>query len=230
VSRRQRDALHIAGYAALYAPPRPPAVIARRAARLAYEAEQALASGARDAEQESRRAIEELVDAFLFDRRGNASAFTRAHRLGRDVERRFGCPMEADESGTRWASRCGIHALHSRLGMSPGGPTVGHCSICEAPDLGCDHVPGETYDGARCIRVITEWRMTEVSVVPFPNDPRTYRVLTYTPLTELERRAGRRLRAGERPVCTHCSSCYGLNGPTEEDVDQSLWPTPSVGT
>lgn len=110
MSRGERDAIHVAGYAALYAPPRPPAVIARSAARLAYEAERALAGGALDAEQQSRRAIEELVDAFLFDRRGNAGAFTRAHRLGRDVERRFGCPMEADESGTRWASRCGIRA------------------------------------------------------------------------------------------------------------------------
>jgi hypothetical protein len=227
---RDADGVHIAGYAALYEPPPPPTVIARSAARLAYEAERALEANTADAEELTRRAIEKLVDAFLLDRRGNASAFARAHRLGREAERRFGCPMEADASGSRWASRCGIHALHSRLGMSPGGPTVGHCSICEAPDFGCEHVPGEVYNGVRCVRIVTEWSMTEVSVVQFPNDPRTYRMLTYTPLRQLERLAGRRLRPGERPVCTHCTDCYGLNGPAVEDLDQSLWPAPASTT
>lgn len=223
-ARGNTDEVHIAGYAAYYEARPSPSILARSAARLAYEAEHALAANSVDAEQLVRRAIEELVDAFLLDRRRNASAFARAHRLGRQAEHRFGCPMEVDASGARWASRCGIHALHSRLGMSPGGPTVGHCSICGAPDFGCEHVPGEAYDGESCIRVVTEWRMTEVSIVPFPNDPRTYRMLTYTPLGELERLAGRRLQAGEQPVCTHCSDCYGSDGPKAEDLDQSLWP------
>ncbi len=227
---RDDDGVHIAGYAVLYEPPPHPTVIARSAARLAYEAERALAADTAGAEQAARRAIEELVDAFLLDRRANAGAFSRAHRLGRELERRFGCPLEADTAGSRWTSRCGIHALLSRLGMSPGGPTVGHCSICESPDFGCEHVPGEVYSGARCIRIVTEWRMAEVSVVQFPNDPRTYRILTYTPLGEFERRAGRPLRTGERPVCTHCTNCYGLSGPSAEDLDQALWPAPKSGT
>jgi hypothetical protein len=162
----------ISGYAAYFEPLRPPDELTAEADELI---EKAAAAEPRLAESLQRSALERLVDAFLVDRRGHAESFSAAHLLGREILQRFGCPFTFDAEREVWILRCGVLALHSRLATSPGGSTIGECSICGAADFECDHVNGEVYDGKRCHRIITRFDLREISVTPRPHDPRCYR-------------------------------------------------------
>jgi hypothetical protein len=222
------DEVRISGYAVYYEPLQPPAVLARRARRLRYEAGMAERTDDGRAEQLYREAIERFVDAFLVDRVGHAPCFTDAHAVGRHVAERYGCPMK-DVGDGYWTTGCGVLALHRRLGASWAGPAVSDCSICGASDLECDHVPGRWYDGVHCHRIVHQAELRDISVVPFPDDPRTYRIEIARTPREMRAARGRPLHRGEVPLCRHCiKDCDGaVRGPREEDVDQSLWPTPS---
>jgi hypothetical protein len=212
------------GRAANYDPPPPPKDLQKETERLLSEAAKALEDGNdREAEPAFREAIECLVDAFLLNRRGNAGAFTAAHQLGAFVSERFGCPMQSSD-GEWWHTDCGISALHSRLGNSIAGTSRGRCSICSAEDFGCEHVPGHVYDGESCIRIVYEMSIDEVSLVPFPADPRCYRVHVLRSLSEIEASVGEPLPAGATPTCVHCQQCPGTSsGPNADDIDQALW-------
>ena len=222
--------VRLSGYAAYYEPLRAAPVLDRQARRLRYEAGMAERVGDPCAEQLYREAMERFVDAFLVDRAGHASCFTEAHRIGRHVAGRYGCPMK-DVGDGYWTTGCGVLALHRRLGASWAGPTVGHCSICGAGDLECDHVPGHWYDGVHCHRIVYKADLLDISLVPFPDDPRTYRMEIARTPREIRAARERPLRRGEIPLCTHCTQgCDGANrGPSEEDVNQSLWPTLGEG-
>jgi hypothetical protein len=225
------DAMRLSGYAVYYEPLRPASVLARQARRLRYEAGMAERAGDGRAEQLHREAIERLVDAFLVDRAGHAACFTEAHVLGRHLAERYGCPM-TDAGDGYWTTGCGVLALHRRLGASWVGPTIGRCSVCGAGDLECDHVPGRWYDEVHCHRIVRAADLRDISLVPFPDDPRTYRMEVARTPREIRAARGRRLHRGEVPLCTHCTQgCDGADrGPLEEDIDQSLWPAPTPGT
>jgi hypothetical protein len=218
------DELRISGYAVYFEPLRPAPVLARRARRLRYEAGMAERAGDDRAERLYRDAIERFVDAFLVDRAGHAACFIDAHAMGRHVAERYGCPMK-DAGDRYWTTGCGVLALHRRVGASWSGPTVSRCSVCSAGDLECDHVPGEWYDGVHCHRIVHQADLREISLVPFPDDPRTYRAEIAATPRAIRAARGRSLRPGEVPLCTHCTEgCDGAHrGPSEEDVDQSLW-------
>jgi hypothetical protein len=220
------DEVRLSGYAVYYEPLRPATVLDQQARRLRYEAVLAERSGDPRAEQFYRQAVERFVDAFLVDRAGHASCFTEAHKLGRHIAMRYGCPMK-DANDGYWTTGCGVLALHRRVGASWAGPTFGHCSVCGAGDLQCDHVPGRWHDGVHCHRIVHQVDLREISLVPFPDDPRTYRMEVARTPREVRAARGRPLRRGEIPLCTHCTqACDGADrGPHEEDVDQSLWPT-----
>src|SRR4051794_12935181 len=111
----------VSGYAAYWQEMPPPDVLARAAARASYEADLAFSTRDRAAEPKLRAAIEVNVDAFLADRRANELCFSRAHWIGALVERSFGCAWRPTEDGAAFVNDCGILALHSRLGASPGG-------------------------------------------------------------------------------------------------------------
>ena len=215
--------LLIGGYAA-YTSPIPDALPARLAAVATAEAAAvAIGKGETGAEEQGRQALELLVEAFLLDRGANRDCFTLAHRLGGEIERRFGCPWTFDPGRDAYENACGVLALHNRFGLSPGGPTVGECSICGAGDFECDHVPGRRYGGERAHRVITEFDMREISLVSVPRDPRCYRVHFPKSRQEVEHRHGGPLRPGEKPICTHCRECTGSEGPGADDLDPSRW-------
>jgi hypothetical protein len=218
-----RDGYVISAYVAYFEPLRPPDELRAEAEELI---EQAAAAAPRLAESLQRSALERLVDAFLIDRRGHAECFSAAHLLGREILQRFGCPFTFDAEEQAWNLRCGVLALHSRLGVSPGGPTVGECSICGAADFECDHVNGELYDGERCYRLITRFDLKEISLTPRPHDPRCYRLDTVISAREVERRHGGPLARGESPVCEHCATCTGAHGPTDEDLNPEAWAWP----
>ncbi len=212
--------LRIAGYAAYFEPLQPPAVLKADAESLIARARSVPPT---EAEPPLRAAIERLVDAFLVDRRGHADCFAAAHTLGREVLERFGCHFMLDPKGESWSMQCGVLALHSRIGLSPGGSTLGRCSVCGASDFECDHVPGEIYAGEPCHRVIVRFDVNEISLVQKPYDPRCYRVYSPIPVPEMERIQGRPLAQGEVPLCEHCGACPGAQGPTEEDLNPDSW-------
>jgi hypothetical protein len=220
------DETRVSGIAVYFEPLRPAPILARQARRLRYEATMAEQAADSRAEQLYREAIERFVDAFLVDRAGHAASFTDAHAIGRHVAARYGCPMK-DAGDGYWTTGCGVLALHRRVGASWGGPTVGRCSVCGAGDLECDHVPGRWYEGVHCHRIVYQADLREISLVPFPEDPRTYRMEIARTPREIQAARGRRLQRGEVPLCTHCSEgCDGADrGPQKEDVDQSLWVT-----
>ena len=211
----------ISGYAAYWKEMPPADVLARAAARASYEADMAFSTGDKAGEPKLRAAIELNVDAFLADRQGNARCFARAHRIGRLVEQTFGCAWRLTDDGSAFVNNCGVLALHSRLGTSPGGIAHTACSICGAAAFECDHVEGEVYDGERCIHVITDWPIEEISLTPHPRDPRTYRISTPVTLAEAAARKGGPLDPGERPACMHCRECVGF--PNADDLNTSLW-------
>jgi hypothetical protein len=214
--------LRFKGYAAYRHAPPPPEVQRRRAVGAADQADALLVSGGADSEKAARRAIELLVDAFLLDRVGNADSFARAHQLGAEVERRFGCRYSHEADG--WVNECGVLALHSRWGQSVGGVIHTACSICGAAQFGCLHVEGETFQGQRCRHVVQRWDVEEVSLTPRPHDPRCYRQAYVFTDDDVEEQLGHRLRSGEVPTCEHCRSCYGRNGPTTDDLDPASFP------
>jgi hypothetical protein len=208
----------ISGYVAYYEPLRPAADYMRDAET--HESSAAIASG-REKERLLRAAAEHYVNAFLVDRVGHRAAFGKAHRLGRQILREFGCPYTLREDGQAWVLKCGVRALHSRLGLSPGGPTLGQCSICGAADFGCDHLNGEVYNGQRCFRLITRWDVREVSLVTKPYDPRCYRLDDVVSVRAAERARGRPLLPNEAPACEHCATCRGI--PSNDDLSPEEW-------
>jgi hypothetical protein len=219
------EGLLVSGYAAYFEAPPNPVALAARALAAATRAERAMAASEPDGERLGRTAIELLVDAFLLARRENRACFTLAHRLGRNLSQRYGCRWSYDGEKRVFKNECGIlTALHSRVGLSPGGVAFSVCSICGAGDFECDHVPGRDYEGERCMRTITDWRLDEISLVRIPRDPRCYRIGHPVSLADAERRHGGPLGPGERPVCEHCRECYGIEGPSEADLDPTSWP------
>ena len=180
----------------------------RRAARLSYEA---VFADQQASEAALRRAIELLVDAFLLDRRANSDAFREAHRLGALVEREFGCSWVHDRANGTSHNPCGVLALHSRIGFSPGMRTWTECIACGAADFQCDHLGP---------RKITKFVAGEVSFTPRPKDPRCFRTWIHLRAPDVTTRPP----YGETTVdCTHCAGCYGRGGATDDDLDPASW-------
>lgn len=92
-------------------------------------------------------------------------------------------------------------------------------------------MPGRWYDGVHCHRVVDEVDLHHISLVPSPDDPRTYRMEVARTPREIRAARGRSLRRGEVPFRTHCTEgCDGADrGPRDEDIDQSLSPAPALG-
>jgi hypothetical protein len=214
LTARLNDGTLIAGRAAFFEPPPPLPLLRRLAARQAYAGQLSLTQGLEQAEQQLREAIELMVDAFLLDRRRNVDLYSRAHNLGALLAERIGCSWQVNDDLAAFENTCGILALHSRIGLSPGGRTWGRCSICAAKDFECDHVPGETYEGRACFRTIYEWDAEEMSLTTRPRDPRCFRTWSPIPRSHV-------------PVvalsCNHCTACAGRAGPSDDDLEPGSW-------
>jgi hypothetical protein len=205
----------LAGWAAIYDAPVSPPVARREVSRLAYEAQISIDHEPRRAERLLREAIEIAVDGFLLDRIDGIDLYVKAHQLGAFVEERFTCRFRPTDDGMRLENPCGVLALHSRIGLSPGGKTWGRCSICGAGDFECDHVPGHVYGGQRCGRIIYRWDGDEISATARPRDPRCFRTWSQLPL---------RTKPGTvRARCQHCLTCLGRAAVARDDVDLSSW-------
>jgi hypothetical protein len=212
--------VYISGVALYEGEPRPDsAALRRRGQRRAVHGLVLLECAPRRAEAILRDAIEDLVDAFLLDRSRNADLFARAHQLGALVEQTFSCAWATDRDRDTLVNDCGILALHSRLGLSPGGTTWGRCSLCGAKDFMCDHIPGAVYAGEQCIRNVERWDPEEVSMTQTPREPRCFRTLAH-----VKKSYARRVGGSSPGRCWHCRTCTGRAAPSPEDLDPSQWP------
>jgi hypothetical protein len=214
ITSRLNEGIVLSGRAAYYGGVPDPRGLAREARRRAYEGRFRLETAPRDAEPVLRVALELMVDAFLLDRRGNAKLFVEAHRMGAMLQERFSCRWTPTQNGEHFENPCGVLALHSRIGLSPGGRTWGRCSICGAGDFQCDHVVGQIYDGVRCYREIYRWDGEEMSFTPRPRDPRCFRVWALIPKSEV---------GTQKPNCVHCRHCIGNAEPAPDDLDPTTW-------
>lgn len=93
-----------------------PAFLRRRGLRTAVDAKIGLRKGDDRAAELARRAIADLVEAFLHDRTGNADLCARAHRVGALLSATARCFWTP---GTEtYTLRCPIHALHQHWATS----------------------------------------------------------------------------------------------------------------
>lgn len=169
----------------------------------------------RAADRQARIALQTLVDAFLGDRRRNADLFTRAIRLGRMLSETAGCKWTCE--GERYTLMCPIFALRRGCAHSIAMTTTEECSICGAETFGCEHVPGETYDGETCHSRVT--RISEVGHIAFTANPDfvyTWHQPRYEDTRDLIRR-GVIESAGDDLYCRYCESCPEY--PSPEDLD-----------
>lgn len=194
-----------------------PAFLRRHGLRTAVAAEIGLRQGDERAAELARRAIGDLVEAFLHDRTGNADLFSRAHRVGAllsAIARCFWTP------GTEtYTLRCPIHALHQRWATSVAMTVTTRCSICGAGDLECDHLPGELYDGEECQSVVESiGPLGHVALTANPDF--TYTWYRDQQVATAEIVADGTIGApGDPATCSHCQECPGLNWPTAGDLD-----------
>ncbi len=196
----------------------------RRGLRLAFDAQMDRATGAPDAETTDRIALSQLVDAFLLDRVGNQDLFAVAHRIGRDLMREHGCPYTYVADEREYRQDCPIFKLHATVGLSIAWHFACECSICGADAFTCDHAPGEEYEGKTCS--YGAGRTLGIDHVALTANPD----FIYTWITNTTEKAGDLIhegviaKAGDTIRCTHCANCYGLAGPTADDLDPvSRW-------
>jgi hypothetical protein len=194
-----------------------PALLRRRGLRTALAAEIALRNYDERGAGLAREAIADLVEAFLHDRTANADLFRRAHRVGALLSSTAECFWKPGRE--TYTLRCPIYALHQTWATSLAMTVTTRCSICGAGELGCDHLPGETYNGDEC-RSIAEsiGPLGHVALTANPD-------FTYTWYRDQEVSTAKIVAngtigvAGDPATCSHCQECPGLNGPSAGDLD-----------
>lgn len=195
-----------------------PPFLRRRGLRTALAAEIALRNGDERGAELARRAIADLVEGFLHERTPNADLFRRAHGVGALLSATAGCFWKPGLE--TYTLRCPIYALHQTWATSVAMTVTTRCSICGAGELGCDHLPGETYDGEECRSVVE-------SIGPFghvaftANPDFTYTWYRDQEVSTLDVVADGTIRtAGDPATCSHCQECPGrLSGPSAGDLD-----------
>lgn len=191
----------------------------KRGMRKVLDMQMALGRDPSAAEASGRSALHDIVDAFLIDRSGQADLFAFAHRLGRELLRQFGCAARYDEEEHVYTYECPVFTIHSQVASSIGWSWEVTCSICDAELFGCDHIPGDIYDGETChYRPTSTPHIDHVALTARPDFPYTWLVDNRRSAQQLIR--DRMIaRQGDVARCWHCEHCYGLVGPTADDVD-----------
>jgi hypothetical protein len=194
-----------------------PAFLRRRGLRAAVAAEIGLRKGDDQAPDLARRAIADLVEAFLHDRTGNADLFARAHVVGALLSTTARCFWTPGPE--TYTLRCPIYALHETWATSIAMTITTRCSICGAGELGCDHLPGEIYNGEECWSVAESiGPLGHVALTANPDFMYTWyrdqQVSTAEIIAD-----GTITAAGDPATCSHCQACPGLNGPSAGDLD-----------
>jgi hypothetical protein len=172
-----------------------------------------------EAERQLRAAMSVLRSAmnWLEDTEHFELAHQRLDASGRLSRERFpdGCAFAFRDG--QYFQECPAALAHNRVGMSPGYVIrAAECSICHRDPDECDHVKGRLYDGERCVRILTELDLLEVSVVgrPAPPDARFHSISLS--LREMREELGTEFTPGLAILCDRClSPCRGVSRPFE---------------
>jgi hypothetical protein len=194
-----------------------PAFLRRRGLRTAVAAQVVLVSGGHGGAELARRAIADLVEAFLHDRIGNADLFARAHRLGALLSTTAKCFWSPGPES--YTLSCPIYALHQTWATSIAMTVTTRCSICGAGELECDHLAGDEYDGNECQRVVESiGPLGHVALTANPDFTYTWYRDQQAPTSALI--ADGVIRSvGDPATCSHCTGCPGFHGPGPGDLD-----------
>jgi hypothetical protein len=171
-----------------------------------------VASSKAEAETKARSSAKTLRSAM--DWLEDTAHFEEAHRVldqaGRFIRQNFGCRL-AFQDGT-YRQDCPVALAHNRIGMSIGAiVNKVSCSICRRDPHKCSHITGRSYNGNRCIRIIEEAELLEVSLVDRPSMPDA-RIMSITITdSELREQFGPNFQPGVPLSCNRClSDCGGV--------------------
>lgn len=154
--------------------------------------------------------------------------FEAAHQLldraGHLARRAFpeGCVIPYRD-GT-YFMECPVALAHSRVGMSIGFVAREvECSICNRDPDECDHITGRIYGGRRCVRVVKDLDLLEISLVARPEQPDARIMSMSIDMSRMRDFLGDEFVPGVSVTCDRClSSCDGVVRPFEELYDQGL--------
>jgi hypothetical protein len=120
------------------------------------------------------------------------------------------CVMEYDK-GT-YFDACSVSLAHSRVGLSPGFVVEEmSCSICDADPRDCEHLSGETYDGAIAHRIVKKATLLEVSIVARPVQPDARITRMSVSMAEVRAALGHDVPPSAKVVCDKClTACRGV--------------------
>ncbi|GAA4560481.1 hypothetical protein GCM10023175_70600 [Pseudonocardia xishanensis] len=155
----------------------------------------------------ARSAMDHLEDTPLFD-----SAHQVLDACGQLAREQFpdGCHFDYDDDG--YHQSCPVALAHNRVGLSPGMIILdSECSICHQDPEDCDHITGHEYGAERCIKIIKEAEIIEVSLVARPNFPDARISRVGVPLRDIKEALGDSFSAGDPVLCGRClGECEGV--------------------
>lgn len=199
------------------------------------------ASDPAQAETVARQALAVAESAWywLEDTEFDEIAHNELHEYGRYVREHFpgGCHLDWD--GGSYQITCPVKKAHKRMGLSP--TIVGKrlCSICSQPVSECTHMPGRRYEVAggpnplgyclvchrkdcdehpagntfrvRASVQVTDFTITEVSLVSRPVNPDARFISHPVDMKALRAHLGPEFEPGVRVDCSAClSPCEGV--------------------
>lgn len=173
---------------------------------------------------ELRRSMHTLRGAMNYLEYQDAAGFEAAHaRLdaaGRLAREEFsdGCQL-AYHDGI-YHQECPVALAHNRIGLSPAIKIKAmECSICRSDPDDCDHIRGREYGGQKCLHVVTEGDIMEISFVGRPAQPDARISSVSIQMNELQQNLGAEFQPGIPITCDMClSSCNGIYRPYQEHI------------
>lgn len=181
-----------------------------------------LGSAAEGLQAELRQSFHALRGAMNYLEYDDMAAFETAHlRLdaaGKLAREEFpdGCQLAYRDGEYR--QECPVALAHNRMGLSPGIKIKAmECSICGDDPDDCEHIRGREYDGHRCVHIITELDVMEVSLVGRPAQPDARVTGVGIQMNKLKEKLGKDFYPGVPVTCDRClSPCGGIYWPYEK--------------
>lgn len=154
-----------------------------------------------------RSAMDHLEDTPLFEEAHEL--LDEAGALARNIYP-DGCHLDYRDHA--YHLRCPVALAHNRVAFSPELLIrEAECSICHVDPRTCEHVPGETYDGETCHRLITQVDILDIMLVGRPATPDARINEVSVPTSDLARTLGEEFRPGIRVLCDRClTTCHGV--------------------
>lgn len=175
-----------------------------------------------DLHDELRQSLHALRGAMnhldYHDTVGFETAHARLDAAGKLAREEFpdGCQL-AYHDGV-YHQECPVALAHNRIGLSPGIKIRAvECSICRSDPDDCEHMRGRDYGGQKCVHMITEGDILEVSVVGRPAQPDARITSISVDTNKLKRKFGKEFHHGVPVTCDMClSPCGGICRPYEK--------------